>query len=77
MGMRGEEGIGPGQFAGMEIPRRDIPRWQALGFFLMEAFTISRVPGTEGERPPQGSSSEALLCRENSGQRERCISKEV
>lgn len=62
--MRGEKSIGLGQLAGMEIPRRDIPRWQ---FFLLETFPISIVPGAE-ERPPQGPSSEALLCRENSGQ---------
>lgn len=49
MGMKGEEGIGPGQLAGIEIPRRDIPRWQALGFFLMEVFPTSRVPGAEGD----------------------------
>lgn len=67
MGMRGEESIGLGQLAGMEIPRRDIPMWQALGFFLRRL-----SPPLESlelrERPPQGPSSEAFLCRENSGE---------
>lgn len=58
IGMRGEEGIGPGQSSFMDT------------FPTSESLELR-------ERPLQGPSSEALLCRENSGQWGRCISKEV